>query len=153
MTFLFLPLFFSPLDFPPIEPLHLIRQLLSSPRADRARAVTGRRCPHSGKAEGGRLFDGSTKFFYVPGPLSFWVIFLMTRTVPPSFVEIGPKLRVVAHLTCFNTKKMSHWNPDMRVPKFLLPAPKKLDFWPKNGQIWPKTGILGQISAFLAHLI
>ena len=23
----------------------------------------------------------------------------------------------------------------------------------KNGQIWPKTGILGQISAFLAHLI
>ena len=34
----------------------------------------------------------------------------------------------------------------MRVPKFLLPAPK-------NGQIWPKTGILGQISAFLAHLI
>ena len=39
----------------------------------------------------------------------------------------------------------------MRVPKFLLPAPKKLDFGPKNGQIWPKTGILGQISAFLAH--
>ena len=33
-----------------------------------------------------------------PGPLSFWVIFLMARTVPPSFVEIGPKLRVVAPL-------------------------------------------------------
>merc|ERR1711994_1217808 len=32
----------------------------------------------------------------------------------------------------------------MRVPKFLLPAPKKLDFGPKNGQIWPKTGILAQ---------
>ena len=32
-------------------------------------------------------------------------------------------------------------------------SPKKLDFGPKNGQIWPKTGILGQISAFLAHLI
>ena len=48
---------------------------------------------------------------------------------------------------------LSHWNPDMRVPKFLLPAPKKLDLGPKNGQIWPKTGILGQISAFLAHLI
>ena len=36
----------------------------------------------------------------------------------------------------------------MRVPKFLLPAPKKLDFGPKNGQIWPKTGIFGQILAF-----
>ena len=34
-----------------------------------------------------------------PGPLSFWVIFLIARTVPPSFVEIGPKLRVVALLT------------------------------------------------------
>ena len=32
----------------------------------------------------------------------------------------------------------------MRVPKFLLPAPKKLDFGPKNGQIWPKTGIFGK---------
>ena len=31
--------------------------------------------------------------------LSFWVIFLMARTIPPSFVEIGPKLRVVALLT------------------------------------------------------
>ena len=26
--------------------------------------------------------------------------FLMARTVPPSFVEIGPKLRVVAPLSC-----------------------------------------------------
>merc|ERR1712107_302632 len=34
-----------------------------------------------------------------PGPLSFWVIFLMARTIPPSFLEIGPKLRVVAPLT------------------------------------------------------
>ena len=41
----------------------------------------------------------------------------------------------------------------MRVPKVLLPAPKKLDFGPKNGQIWPKTGIFGQISAFLAHYL
>ena len=31
--------------------------------------------------------------------MSFWVIFLMARTIPPSFVEIGPKLRVVALLT------------------------------------------------------
>ena len=34
-----------------------------------------------------------------PGPLSFYVIFFMARTIPPSFVEIGPKLRVVAPLT------------------------------------------------------
>ena len=60
---------------------------------------------------------------------------------------------IYVYVYVFNTKKVSHWNPDMRVPKFLLPAPKKLDFGPKNGQIWPKTGILGQISAFLAHLI
>ena len=25
-----------------------------------------------------------------PGPLSFWVIVLMARTVPPSFLENGP---------------------------------------------------------------
>ena len=25
-------------------------------------------------------------------------------------------------------KKVCHWTPDMRVPKVLLPAPKKLDF-------------------------
>ena len=37
-----------------------------------------------------------------------------------------------------NTKKVSHWTPDMRVPKVLLPPPKKLDFWPKNGQLWPQ---------------
>ena len=35
---------------------------LSSPPAESARAVTGRRCPHSGGG-GGRLFDGSTKCF------------------------------------------------------------------------------------------
>ena len=28
-----------------------------------------------------------------------YVIFLMAQTIPPSFVEIGPKLRVVAPLT------------------------------------------------------
>ena len=37
--------------------------------------------------------------------------------------------------------------------KSFTPSPQKMDFWPKNGQICPKTGILGQISAFLAHLI
>ena len=29
------------------------------------------------------------------GPLSLWVIFLMAPTVPPSFVDNGPKLRVL----------------------------------------------------------
>ena len=48
----------------------------------------------------------------------------------------------------FNMKKVSHWNPDTRVPKFLLPAPKKLDFWaqkrPNLAQNWhfgPNIGI------------
>ena len=34
---------------------------LSSPRAESARAVTGRRCPHSGEGED---FDVSAKFFF-----------------------------------------------------------------------------------------
>ena len=53
----------------------------------------------------------------------------------------------------FNTKKVSHWIPDMRLPKVLLHPPKNLEFLPKIGQIWPQTGIFGQIWAFLAHLI
>ena len=28
-----------------------------------------------------------------------------------------------------------------------------MDFWPKTGQIWPRPSIIGQILAFLAHLI
>ena len=36
--------------------------LLSSPRAESARAVTGRRCPHSG--EGEDFCDASTVFFF-----------------------------------------------------------------------------------------
>ena len=56
---------------------------------------------------------------------------------------------IYVYVYVFNTKKVSHWNPDMRVPKVLLPAPKKLDFRPINGQIWPKTGNFGQVSAFL----
>ena len=70
--------------------------------------------------------------------------------IPSHRVDMLPVHQVAALM---NTKKVSHWNPDTSVPKFLLPEPKKLDFGPKNGQIWPKTGILGQISAFLAHLI
>ena len=53
----------------------------------------------------------------------------------------------------FNLKEVSHWCPDMRVPKVLLLPPQKMDFWPQNGQIWPKTDIFGQISAFLVHMI
>ena len=45
----------------------MVTSNLSSPRAkglraESARAVTGRWCPHSG--EGEDFFDGSTKFFY-----------------------------------------------------------------------------------------
>ena len=39
-----------------------VSQTLSSPRAESARAVTGRRNSH--RWEGGRLFDGPAKFFY-----------------------------------------------------------------------------------------
>ena len=41
----------------------------------------------------------SLEFRPGPGLLSFWVIFFMARTVPPSFVEIRPKLRVLIPLT------------------------------------------------------
>ena len=47
--------------------------------------------------------------------MSFWVIFLMVRTVPLSFVEIGPKLRVGIPLT-WEWPKMA---------KKQGPAPKK----------------------------
>ena len=30
---------------------------------------------------------------------------------------------------------------------------KKMDFWLKDGHFWPKADILGQKSAFLAHLV
>ena len=36
---------------------------------------------------------------------------------------------VYVYVYVFNTKKVSYWNPDMRVPKFLLPDPKKIGFW------------------------
>ena len=41
----------------------VIQPALRALCAESAKAVTGRRCPHSGWG-GGRLFDGSTKFFY-----------------------------------------------------------------------------------------
>merc|ERR1712067_35782 len=40
-------------------------------------------------------------------------------------------------INVFNTKKVSHWIPDMRVPKFLLPAPKNWHFEPKIGIFGP----------------
>ena len=53
-------------------------------------------------------------------------------------------------INVFNTKKVSHWNSDTRVPKFLLPAPKKIGFWaqkrPNLAQNWhfgPNIGIFG----------
>ena len=39
------------------------------------------------------------------GPLSLWVIFMLARTVPPSFVDHGPKLRVLI-------QAIGHW-PDI----------------------------------------
>ena len=54
---------------------------------------------------------------------------------------------------CFQHGKGVSLVPWYEDTKSFTPFPPKIDFWPKNGQIWPKTGILGQISAFLAHLI
>merc|ERR1712223_1339553 len=54
---------------------------------------------------------------------------------------------------CFQHKKGVSLQSRYEGTKIFTPCPKKLDFGPKNGQIWPKTGILGQISAFLPHLI
>merc|ERR1712143_36882 len=54
---------------------------------------------------------------------------------------------------CFQHKKGVSLESRYEGTKIFPPCPQKLDFGPKNGQIWPKTGILGQISAFLAHLI
>ena len=54
---------------------------------------------------------------------------------------------------CFQHGKGVSLVPWYEDTKSFTPSPQKMDFWPKNGQIWPKTGILGQISAFLAHLI
>ena len=41
-------------------------------------------------------------------------------------------------INVFNTKKVSHQNPDTRVPKFLLPAPKNWIFGPKTAKFGPK---------------
>merc|ERR1712240_388522 len=40
-------------------------------------------------------------------------------------------------INVFNMKKVSHWNPDMRVPKILLPAPKNWHFGPNIGIFGP----------------
>ena len=66
---------------------------------------------------------------YVHSLLSFWVIFLMARTVPPSFVEIGPKLRVVAPLkwewpkTAKNRGEPQKMTPSSETENFLGVVP------------------------------
>ena len=75
---------------------------LSSPRAESARAVTGRQCPHSEEGEDFFSPQKDVRFSVIPARTGSVVLlghFLMARTVPPSFVEIGPKLRVGTPLT------------------------------------------------------
>ena len=97
--------------------------------------------------------------------------FLMARTVPPSFVEIGPKLRVVAPLSCHQPKTAKNrgepqkMTPSSETEFFLgvvpmgklqprvqwsfVPSTKiaitkqKIDFWPQISKFW------GQKSTFL----
>ena len=51
-------------------------------------------------------------------------------------------------INVFNTKKVSHWNPDIRVPKFLLPPPKKWIFGPKTAKCGPKLAFLAKYRHF-----
>ena len=89
--------------------------------------------------------------------MSFWVIFLMARTVPPSFVEIGPKLRVVAPLMRRwpKTAKNRGARPKNNVNKvtrwvFRYVGNKTFDFSSKKRIFCPKTTKFGQNWHFLS---
>ena len=42
-----------------------------------------------------RIVFDMGKFVILAGTGSIWVIFLVARMVPPSFIDLGPKLRVL----------------------------------------------------------
>ena len=96
--------------------LYLARHLftLSSPRAESARAVTGRRCPHSGRGED-----------FLTGQLN---IFTETAVTPEQKVEkLFPRWEINRHCEGKNkslTKIGVVW--------------QKLDFWTKNRNFGPK---------------
>ena len=53
-----------------------------------------------------------------------------------------PSGQLELHRSMFSTrKKVSHWNPDTRVPKFLLPAPKNWILGPKTAKFGPKLAL------------
>ena len=77
------------------------------------------------------------KLTFCPKYPNFWVKKAHFRPYRP----IG-----ASPINVFNTKKVSHWNPNMRVPKFLLPAPKNWILGPNLAQNWhfgPNIGIFG----------
>ena len=49
----------------------------------------------------------------------------------------------------FNTKEVSHWFPDVRVPKVLLHPPKKWIFGPKTAKFGPKLAFWAKYRHFL----
>merc|ERR1712218_265129 len=81
------------------------------------------------------------KLTFCPKYPNFWVKkahFCPWRPIGASMINV------------FNMKKVSHWNPDMRVPKFYSLSPKnwilgpktakfgpKLAFWAKYRHFWP----------------
>ena len=109
------------------------------------------------------LTDVAVMLFKMPTQNSLMFVVLQMLIQCPNF---GVK---IAHfrpwrpigalpINVFNKKDLSHWSPDMGVPKVLLPLPKKWIFGPKLAicqilAILPNIGIFGQIFASLAHLI
>ena len=87
---------------------------LSSPRAESARAVTGRRCPHSGRGED-----------FLAGRLNF---FAETAVTPERKVEISFPRWEINRLP---RAKNGSWTK-IRV------VWQKLDFWTKNRNFGPK---------------
>ena len=62
------------------------------------------------------------------------------------FGPVGPPVNV------FNAKEVSHWLPNMRVPKILLPTllhpPKKWNFGPKTAKFGLKLAFLAKYWPF-----
>ena len=56
---------------------------------------------------------------------------------------------VAAPVNVFNTKEVSHWFPDMRVPNFFSIPPKNRPNFYQNMFSWAHIGLAGSLSALL----
>merc|ERR1712152_29891 len=96
-------------------------------------------------------FVPSTKIAIIKQKIYFWPQISKFWGQKSTFSPLAANLSPTGQ--CFQHEKGVSLESRYEGTKIFTPCPQKLDFGPKNGQIWPKTGILGQISAFLAHLI